>query len=141
MNIDNIKSDHLMSLTHYVSVEHARPNALDVVDVDSGKSFRINGKELIKSMHSADIFSSTEKVSKTRAAELLTTAYGRPFTVAFEKQNGDTRVLRGRLIQPEPLMGRSMVEDLDQDGNKLRQIDHRTIKYIVIDDVKYEVKK
>ena len=58
------------------------------------------------------------------------------------KQDGTERTLRGKLVKPEPLLGRSMVEDLDSDDkkNRLRQVDHRTINWLVVDGVKYTVK-
>ena len=50
--------------------------------------------------------------------------------------------MRGRLITPEPLLGRSMVEDLDLAVTEHRQrlVDHRTIKFLIIEGVKYIVK-
>jgi hypothetical protein len=100
----------------------------------------VHGKELIESAFSADQYSAEEKVTKTRAAEILSTAYNRPFTVCFEKQDGKERVLRGRLVEPEPLLGRSHVEDLDVvEGHKLRLVDHRTIRYIIVNGTKYTV--
>ena len=40
------------------------------------------------------------------------------------------------------LLGRSLCEDLDlpEGRNRLREVDHRTIKYLIVDGVKYVVK-
>lgn len=114
---------------------------LDVLNVDTGKGLKIIGTELIVTSFSADQYQEEIKLSKTKVAEILVTCYNRPFTVTFEKQDGTERKLRGRLIQPEPLLGRSMVEDLDEDKkNRVRLVDHRTIKSLIVDGVKYVVK-
>lgn len=103
--------------------------------------FSVNGDSLIINALSADQVHEEHRVTKTRAAELLVTSFNRPLTVCFVKQDGQDRVLRGRLVQPEPLLGRSHVEDLDVAGaNKLRLVDHRTIKWLIVEGVKYVVK-
>jgi hypothetical protein len=80
-------------------------------------------------------------VTMTRAAEILITSFNRPLTVRFVKKQGGERVLRGRLLRPEPLLGRSYVEDLDAKGDsRIRLVDHRTIKCLIVDGVKYTVK-
>ena len=46
------------------------------------------------------------------------------------------------LVNTENNLGRSTVIDLDAKGeNKFRQIDHRTIEFIVFKNVKYVLKK
>jgi hypothetical protein len=140
-----IKEGDLLALTYYVKVKACRADGTDLlvhdIDNDIG-NITVSGDKLIASASSADFVGSTEKITKTAAAELLTTSYGRPFTVTFEKADGSERTLRGRLVKPEPLLGRSMVEDLDIGGAKgrLRQVDHRTIKSLVLEGVKYLVK-
>ena len=119
------------STKDYIHADHLEGNL-------KGTEMAINGRELVQVCKSADIYTSEEKVTKTRAAEILTTSYNIPFTVVFEKADGTERTLRGRLIHPEPLLGRSMVYDFDQEGERL--VDHRTIKSLTVDHVKYTVK-
>ncbi len=139
-----VKKGDLMAFTYYVKIKSSNRNGeeLLVEDLDNGLSeIRVQGKDLVVSSHSADQFAEEEKVTKTRAAEILINSPNRPLTVCFLKADGTERVLRGRLIAPEPLLGRSMVEDLETlDKNRLRQVDHRTIKFLVVDQVKYIVK-
>uniref|UniRef100_B8HYX3 Uncharacterized protein n=1 Tax=Cyanothece sp. (strain PCC 7425 / ATCC 29141) TaxID=395961 RepID=B8HYX3_CYAP4 len=141
---DNVKVNDLMAFTYYGTIKSIQKDGkqLIVSGLDSGMSdFSIEGEELITNAHSADQYTEEEKVSKTKAAEILITSVNRPFTVCFKKKDGSERILRGRLVEPEPLLGRSHVEDLDiKDGDRLRQVDHRTLIYLIVDGVKYIVK-
>ena len=145
IKVSKIKDGDLMAFVYYTkvkSVKAGRPIVLEVQNLDKESTdFQVHGKELIEKGFSADQFEEEIKVTKTRAAEILISSHNRPLTVCFEKTNGQERVLRGRLLTPEPLLGRSMVEDLDVTGkNRLRLVDHRTIKYLVVQGVKYVVK-
>lgn len=54
---------------------------------------------------------------------------------------GTERTLVGYLIQTEAKMGRSEVIDLEAQGShRLRLVDHRTIDWIIIKNVRYSVK-
>lgn len=107
-------------------------------DLHGDFEFEIHGTALISQVQSADRYHTEEKVNKTKAAEILVSSYNTPFTVVFDKDDGTERKLRGRLIHPEPLLGRSMVHDFDADGPRL--VDHRTIKSLTVNGVKYTVK-
>ena len=138
-----IKTGDILAVIHYVKVESVNGDNVQALDLDGNVgSFGIHGAPLLKRALSADQYSSEEKVSKTDAAEKLIHAINRPFTVAFEKADGTPRVLRGKLIKHEALLGRSMVTDLDStEKNPVRLVDHRTLLYLIVDDVKYTVKK
>jgi hypothetical protein len=144
VNPDEIRCGDIMSLTYYVEVKRSDPQrpSITVDDLDHAiRDIEVHGEELIRSARSADRFHEVQKITKTRAAELLIGAHGLPFTVAFRKSDGSERKLRGRLIEPEPLLGRSLVEDLDiRSGNRVRQVDHRTIRWMILDGVRYDVK-
>jgi hypothetical protein len=141
-----VKQGDIMALVTYVKVDQALNNGtvLKVSNVDNeaaAKNFDIIGKDIVEGSFSADQFEEEIKVSKTKMAEILISSYNRPFTVLFEKDDGTPRTLRGRLIHPEPLLGRSKVEDFDiQDSNKVRLVDHRTLKSLIVGGVKYSVK-
>lgn len=60
---------------------------------------------------------------------------------------GEERTLRGRLINTEPKLGRSSVIDLTIEkqvkgdfDNRQRLVDHRSINWLIVNDVKYLVK-
>jgi hypothetical protein len=56
---------------------------------------------------------------------------------------GAERILKGYMLQIEPSLGRSNVYDLEvpRGQHGIRQVDHRTIKWLILRNVKYEVKK
>ena len=142
-----VKNNDLMAFVNYVKVKNVGTSGeeLIVTDLDHNKrDIKITGKDLIENSLSADQFDTTEKVSKTEAAEILITLHNRPFTVSFLKADKSERVLRGRLIKHEALLGRSMVEDLDEPVDspkgRIRQVDHREINWLVVEGVKYIVK-
>ena len=142
INCAKVKKGDLMAFVYYAKVTKATKDVLDVESIDQkGMNFKVEGKELIENGFSADQYKEEIKVSMTRAAEILISSYNKPLTVCFSKADGKERILRGRLVNPEPLLGRSMVEDLDiSDENRLRLVDHRTIKYIIVDCIKHTVK-
>ncbi|MGA1265450.1 MAG: hypothetical protein ACO331_16350, partial [Prochlorothrix sp.] len=55
---------------------------------------------------------------------------------------GEERILTGYFVKVNPGLGRSLVIDLEvaDDKNRLRQIDHRTINWIIFKGIKYIVK-
>lgn len=144
LNPKNVQRNDLMAILYFVKVD-AVPQAgehMVVTDVDQDQGpINVRGNSLIKNSLSADRFEEVVKLSQTDVLKILVTSYNRPFTVVFDKENGEERALRGRLIAPDELRGRSQVEDLDQPaGKRFRLVDHRTVKSLIVDGVKYEVK-
>lgn len=139
-----VKQDDIMSFTHFTKVEQTKNfgKKLKVHNLDNGDEFVIEGKDLVANGKSADQFEKVEKVSSSELAKILITSFNIPFTVSFKKKDGTRRLLRGRFVHHEDLMGRSMVEDLDihWGSHRLRQVDHRTIEYLIVDNVKYVAK-
>lgn len=145
-----VKVDDLMAIIHYVKVQRigVAADRMQVVSVDGdSQPIDVIGKELITAALSADYFAEEITTTMTDVAQKLIESHNRPLTVCFTKQpkkgeeGGEERVLRGRLVSHEALLGRSYVEDLDKPaGDRLRLVDHRTIKSLIVDGVKYKVK-
>jgi len=121
-------------------------------------------------MYNASVFASEEKLSLTKVAKLLEDARTTCFTVCFnakvdekavrEKLEslsaanlkdkakvaeiskeilvGKETIIIGRLSKSMGKLGRSLVIDLPTEG--FRQVDHRTLKWLTIKNVKYVVK-
>ena len=52
---------------------------------------------------------------------------------------GEEKQLTGRLSRAEGKLGRSLVIELNTQG--YRQVDHRTLRWLIVDNVKYIVNK
>ena len=133
----------MLALTYWVSVEKVdSADKILVKDLYDGGQFFVQGKDLIDSTMSADAFTKTEKITKMEMAEKLISLYGKPFTVCFDTQKETNRVLRGKLLSSEPLLGRSYVEDLDIaiGEHRTRLVDHRTIHWLICGNTKFVVK-
>ncbi len=116
----------------------------------------------------ADIYATEEKLALTKVAEALNSANSKCFTVCFNAKidekvateklsnakaddlknaknfakdllSGKETTIVGRLSNSDNKLGRSLVVDLLSKG--YRQVDHRTINWLVINNVKYTVKK
>lgn len=142
-----VNKDDLMAFIYYAKVTDVRRQGAELLveNIDNKQPFSVIGAELVSGALSADQYAEEVKVTKTRAAEILTSSHNRPLTVIFIKQDGSERKLRGRLVSTEPLLGRSYCEDLDlpreeRKGSRLRLVDHRTIASLIVDGTKYVVK-
>lgn len=140
MNSADVCVDDVMAIVHYFKVNsvYNRGNDLRVTDLHNKGDFEIHGRSLVETAFSADRYETEKKTTKTKIAEALVNAGHKPFTVHFVKQNGKERTMRAKMIAPEPMMGRSRVEDFDDKA--LKQVDHRTIQWLILDNVKYMVK-
>jgi hypothetical protein len=132
---------NVVSLTHYVTIDKIESDgSLQVSDLDRNMKFKVKGDEILGSMKSASYYTKTEKISKTELAKKLTESFNVPFSVNFDKADGTTRTLVGRLIAPEPLLGRSKVFDFEDTKAVFKQVDHRSLHWMIVDGVNYEVK-
>ena len=151
-NQQKLKKNDVLVYKYYVKVDGVKKKTafydmIDVTDLERGQKFQIIGDALVVSGESADYYNKEEKKTKVQLAEMLANAFGTVFTVCFNKQDGEERVLRGYLLKSETGLGRSVVVDLDIDkdsnvkyDNRQRQVDHRTLKYIIMHDTKYVLK-
>ena len=122
------------------------------VTTEDGEKLSIGNGVFEENIYSTQI-DDEQKMSKTAIAELLTTARDAVIQVCFDKADGTERVLTGYVIGSEPLLGRSFVIDLEKPkklrknkkddqhwDERQRQVDHRTLKWLVYKGIKYKVK-
>jgi len=113
-----------------------------VRDLKDQTEFFIEGADLLGAMVSTDQFQEEVTIALTDVIALMVNAGEKPFTVCFVKKDGSERTLRGVVTRVEGLLGRSTVIDLEVTrGTPLRQVDHRTVTWLVLDGVKYKVRR
>ena len=137
------KTGDLVAFTTWgIVTKYKHENVLEIQDCHTGEEIDVLGTQLINRLESGDVYENKVYLNRTEILKILIHSFNKPFTVSFVKKDGTDRVLRGRLVHTdEALMGRSMAEDLDiKDGHKLRQIDHRTLNWLIVDGVKYVVR-
>lgn len=144
-----IKPGDILAEVNYVQVvsyDYDHPGfypqrSLKVRDLKTDLTYAVRGEALIDQYESADHYDREEKVIRTQLAKIFVDVGYLPFTVVFVKADGKERTLRGHLVEHETYMGRSTVFDLDViSGSPLRQVDHRTLKSLIVNRVKYSVK-
>lgn len=142
MKFKEIKTGEVLSSTMYLTVLSKDKDSIKVKD-SFGREFVVKGVDLIEqTMNSASQYSKESTVTRTELANVLIAAGDTVFETKFEKQDGTDRILVGRLVDTENTMGRSNAVDLKiATGHNQRQIDHRTLEYVILKNTKYTVKK
>lgn len=137
-----IKKGDLLCDLHYFTVSDINETGAYFKDVSTGEEWSVPIKfvnSAIKDAWSAESFKKEEKLCRSEVVRRLLDAGVRPFTVEFIKADGEDRKLRGTFLKGEPTLGRSIVKDLDLSEDNVRLVDHRTIKSLIIDNIKYIV--
>ena len=133
-----IKAGHILALVNYTEVLKTDGDRVVVQDLDNGNKFVIEGTDLLSKCLSSDQWEKEEKLNKTQLAEILISSHNCPMTVQFQKITGETRLMRCRFIKAETLLGRSYVQEIGLGLSfELKQIDHRTLEFIIVNNVKY----
>jgi len=137
------RGDVLSRIMYLTVVEKKFVDGLDRILVQDINGFRfwIDYDTVAETSVSASQYQKIEKVTQTQLAEILVDIGDVVFTVNFDKKSGEKRTMIAHLLDTENHMGRSQVRDLlITFGNPLRQVDHRTINWLIVKGVKYELK-
>jgi hypothetical protein len=160
---DKLKIGDYVSRISYCQVIDIEQTKV-LIQNEGGYEWSISKHVIEKEIYAASHYATTQKYTQNQLAELMMNTREAAFTVCFEKKlnkdhiktildenngietkqlstmilEGVKRVLVGRLIDVEEKLGRSKVYDLEASG--IRFVDHRTIKWIVYKNVKYELK-
>lgn len=147
-----IEVGDVMAFLNYVKVKTKSTDGttLIVSDLENpGKEIRVAGDDLIRKSLSANQFAETVTMSRRKVIRKLISSPNRPITVSFTKKDGSERILRGRLAYSDPwseqgdemLDGYTLMVDLEvATGDPIRNVDNRTIEYVITDGVKFLVK-
>ena len=127
-------------------------------NIKKGGTFDVTGRDMIADLLSADYYARTERLGMQKMAEVLISCGSKPVNVFYVKKDGQERVLRGHFLSQNEKTGRSLYLDLelyqkwreaeeqrkrdDPDGQPLKEdyyrwVDHRTLKHIIVDGVRY----
>lgn len=140
-----VKKGDILAFTYYVKIKDISADTIIVEGLNDGTppEFSVHGQKLIESSTSADQFHEQVTVTSTKVGEILASAGINPFTVCFLKKEGDTRILRGHYLGQDGLRGYALVQDLDikETKDRFRKVDNRTIEWLILEGVKYTVKK
>jgi hypothetical protein len=159
----NLKEGDYLSRISYCKVIKKNKDSNFSVENENKYSWNISSNIVEREMIPISHYHTIHKKTMTELATILINAGNIGLTICFEKKpqeknienilnsnnvsnkemskkllKGDIRVMLCRLINAEPLLGRSRVMDLEI--NEKRLIDHRTIKWIVYNYNKYELK-
>jgi hypothetical protein len=140
LNFSKLKPGERLSNVSYFEVVSVSPKTETVTVRDAnGTELDIVGKDFIeKSLKSSSQFEKTEKLGKNDLAEKLFTSGDTVMTVEFVKQDNTPRTLVGYFVSQDTNLGRSNFIDLNvTSGHAVRQVDHRTIKSVIVNNVKY----
>jgi hypothetical protein len=150
MKVETIRAGDILAKVFYGEVKKTpqrgsggigTPLQLEIRELGTNTTTYLEGTTLIEEFASADRFEKTVDVAPLELARTFVKAHTLPFTVCFTKADGTVRTLRGILVEHEDLLGRSMVKDLDvKHGSPLRQVDHRTLRWLIYDGVMYKLK-
>ena len=167
-NRDELKvGDHFSSIS-YLKVNKIEGDTITVQN-SLGGQWVIHKDLLVRDAWSADIYAQEVKTSMTELASILTQCQDTVFTVSFKKKMtsddlmsslattdlsklekikdiqklvtlGEDCVITGHLAGVETTLGRSLIFDLNA-NNGYKQVDHRTINWIIYKNVKYSLGK
>ena len=172
--ISRLKKGDKLSRISFMEVLGSNSQSVHVRNED-GLEWYIGGSIVEDECYSTH-YDSEEKIGKVEIAEILMGAKDAIIQVCFHKQataetikeqleslakmsrtqalkdittllKGAERVMIGQVVGSEPVLGRSILLDLEKKKEikgdwdaRTRQVDHRTIKWLVYKNVKYIVK-
>ena len=133
----DVKVGEFMTLFNYYKVEHIDDGYVHVVD-EKGNRLRISKGIVNDSMHSTNQFSKSEKVTRTRLAQIMEGLGHAAFCVTFQKQVTPTAVaddLEGKDVSTKAKR-RKVVNELMKGE---RRVMHAKLKRSFEDDVEMEL--
>lgn len=135
MHVSKDIIEKMASATHFVrEIPMNMTGLAELLDSISDTVFTVKFKK------QANLEGVQERLSKVKLADLKDPK--KVTTLAKELTEGSDTQMTCHLVESENNLGRSTVIDLSaKTPNKFRQVDHRTIEYIIYKNAKYVLKK
>ena len=119
------------SASHY---DETKPvNRTELIEIFNGTEDNVYTVSFNKQPKVEDAFEAISNKGKLQTNAIIK-------KLLKEKMQGEERILTGYTIKREIPWGRSMVVDLKEpDGDNIRQVDHRTLNWLICKNVRYVV--
>jgi hypothetical protein len=161
-----IKVGEFLSEIQYYKVLEVSSSGIFVKNI-RGLEFTISKSIVEEGLHSDRQFNEEQQVTRTELVQVLSNAGETVFTACFNKKLdakalkesfndpkisvksvaamqrmllGEERVLTGFLLSSDALSGRFQVVDLEDPEGRAKQIDQRTLNWVILRNIKYTVK-
>lgn len=164
--VSRLKTGDRLSRTSYMEVLGTSMGKINVKN-QAGVDWFIDAHIVAKECYTAHQYDEEIRMTRTELIELFSKVGDKIFTVNFLKQAkvedvfdaicnkgklisnketkkllkegmaGEPRTLIGYSLETETGMGRTLVVDLEAEGHNVRQIDHRTINWLIVGNKKY----
>lgn len=170
IDLKKIAPGEILSCFQYMKVTRIVGSSIDLRRTD-GKVICIDKSILVEDSYSADHYNRTVTCSMTDLADILNSAGDTIFKVNFVCQptqetilkklkdfngsrntadikkltkavvEGEETTIVGHLAEGSQSLGRTLVIDLEAGPEGFKQVDHRTIKWIILKNTKYVLGK
>ena len=139
-----VKPGDIIAFHLYTKVEKVEPNAsgdlqIVVKNLEQDQMFTVTGEPLIQKGFSGNFVGEEIKLSRTKIIGILKDSPNKPIQIQFTKKDGTDRNMICRFLGTSDT-GYAQVEELVETGPQLRQVDLRTMEWMIVEGTKYVVK-
>ena len=141
---DDLKPGKILSRLSYYVVKEQKNSSSVIIQNLKNEEWSI-GNDIVKNECFGTSYTEEREVSLTNMVDIMRNAGDKVFLVTFVKKDGTSRemtaVLKG---SSDTNFGRSLVRELIVTNGNLkeqeRQVDHRTLASLILENVKYVIK-
>jgi len=139
-----VKKGDVVAFHFYTIVEEVKNKdgdlCLVVKNIEQDQMFTVQGEPLIQKGFSGNFVEEEVTLSRTKIIGILKDSPNKPIQIQFVKKDGSDRNMICRFLATNDT-GYAQVEELVETGPQMRQVDLRTMEWIVVEGTKYVVKK
>ncbi len=136
---DDIVAFHFYTKVVKIETGPQGQTQLVVKDLENDQLFTVQGEPIIQRGFSGNYVKEEVKMSRTKIIGVLKDSPNKPIQIQFTKKDGSARNMICRFLGTSDT-GYAQVEELVETGPQLRQVDLRTMEWMVVEGTKYVVK-